>query len=71
MLGLESWQNSRKASDMAAPKGLQICPRCRDKGCQICNWSGETTARHLRGYRAWQLEYDPTLRGPIPIKEVA
>ena len=35
------------------------CPKCShlDKpGCGICNFSGITTKRHLKGYREWQLE---------------
>jgi len=34
------------------------CPACRTKGCQICNWSGITTKRHLSGYQDWQLKPD-------------
>lgn len=48
--------DSRRAEDMSKPTGLRVCPRCRDRGCQICHWSGETTGRILARYSAWQLE---------------
>ena len=37
-------------------RGMIPCPRCCQKGCQICNWSGWTTKKWLSGFRSWQLE---------------
>ena len=34
------------------------CPKCAGKGCSICNFSGITTTRWLRGFQAWQLVPD-------------
>jgi hypothetical protein len=45
------------ATDAPKVKTVQ-CPKCTGTGCSICNFSGITTARWLKGFRAWQLTPD-------------
>ncbi len=57
ILGMNKYENSKDHRDINI-KGVSLveCPKCQDKGCQICNWAGQTTKAWLKRFLPWQLE---------------
>ena len=55
-LGIYEFEYVRTSEDFVKNCKIKTIPCVCKNGCFICNYSGITTKKHLKGFQDWQIE---------------